>query len=117
MDGETVVLKAQKDDRSFHLIKGKGVHKFFKQGIKGITGHLFMLIPAPTTTIACPQLQHLLEEYEDVFVEPQQLPMHRNLDHKIPLKPNSKPFNLRPYRYPYFQKTKVEKLVREMLNA
>ncbi|RVX18944.1 Retrovirus-related Pol polyprotein from transposon 297 [Vitis vinifera] len=41
---------------------------------------------------------------------------HRTIDHKIHLIPNSKPVNVRPYRYPHFQKNEMEKLIREMLD-
>lgn len=58
----------------------------------------------------------MLETYEDVFQEPITLPPQRILDHSISLMPNSKPVNLRPYRFAHFQKAKVEKQVKEMLN-
>ena len=37
------------------------------------------------------------------------------IDHRIHLLPNTKPVNVRPYRYPYFQKTEIERLAQEML--
>ncbi|XP_026417003.1 uncharacterized protein LOC113312466 [Papaver somniferum] len=39
----------------------------------------------------------------------------KDLDHKIPLQPNSVPVNLRPYKCPYIQKSVVEQLVQDML--
>lgn len=35
-----------------------------------------------------PELSHLLEEYKDIFGEPQSLPPPRVHDHTIPLKPS-----------------------------
>nr|GMC60966.1 retrotransposon-related protein [Ipomoea batatas] len=61
-------------------------------------------------------LQDLLLEFSAIFEPPKTLPPHRVFDHKIHLLPNSKPVNVRPYRYPYFQKSEIEKLVREMLD-
>ncbi|XP_062080683.1 uncharacterized protein LOC133785470 [Humulus lupulus] len=58
--------------------------------------------------------QGVLFEFQDVFAEPTQLPPHRLTDHRIFLQPGSKPVNVRPYRYPYFQKDIIEQLVREM---
>ena len=58
----------------------------------------------------------LLQNFKALFASPTSLPPHRLFDHKIHLIPNSKPVNVRPYRYPYFQKTEMEKLVREILN-
>lgn len=76
-----------------------------------------MIVHNTPAQIMAPQLQWVLDVYKDVFEEPKSLPPQRHLDHTIPLKPNSKLTNVRPYRYPYFQKAKVEKLVREMLEA
>ncbi|GJX85258.1 ty3-gypsy retrotransposon protein [Tanacetum coccineum] len=44
------------------------------------------------------------------------LPPPRSVDHRIHLLPNTKPVNVRPYRYPHYQKGKMEKLVNEMLS-
>lgn len=52
-----------------------------------------------------------------MFAEPKGLPPHRGFEDQIPLKPHAKPVHLRPYRYPYFHKAKVEKLVKEMIEA
>lgn len=48
---------------------------------------------------------------------PTTLPPYRTCDHKITLLPNSKPVNLRPYRYSYFQKIELEKFIEELLKA
>lgn len=62
-------------------------------------------------------IQEVLHQYEEVFQEPKSLPPVREVDHRIPLEPSSKPVNVRPYKYPYFQKNEMERLVTEMLNA
>ena len=35
--------------------------------------------------------------------------------HRVPLLPGAKPVNLRPYRYTYFQKVELEKIIEELL--
>lgn len=35
----------------------------------------------------------------------------------IPLKPGCLAINVQPFRYPYFQKHEIEKIVREMLKT
>ena len=62
-------------------------------------------------------IQKLLEEFEDVFKEPTALPPHRSMDHAIHLMPNSTPVNVKPYRYPYFQKNEIERQVEDMLKS
>ncbi|XP_057775458.1 uncharacterized protein LOC130994433 [Salvia miltiorrhiza] len=58
----------------------------------------------------------LLTQFADVFTAPTGLPPHRLFDHRIHLDPGSKPINVRPYRYPHFQKSEMERLVQEMLD-
>ncbi|KAL5844466.1 hypothetical protein ACOSQ3_010520 [Xanthoceras sorbifolium] len=43
------------------------------------------------------------------------LPPIRDFDHRITLKDETKPVNIPPYRYAYFQKTEIEKQVGKML--
>ncbi|XP_038904522.1 uncharacterized mitochondrial protein AtMg00860-like [Benincasa hispida] len=41
----------------------------------------------------------------------------RHYEHHIELKPEEGPVNVRPYRYPQFQKDEIKKLVEEMLTV
>ena len=63
-----------------------------------------------------PQLQSVVDEFATVFDVPTGLPPARWWDHRIHLAPSSKPINVRPYRYPYFQKAEIERQVRDMLS-
>ncbi|GJW03015.1 ty3-gypsy retrotransposon protein [Tanacetum coccineum] len=47
---------------------------------------------------------------------PTTLPPHHSIDHRTYLLPKTKPVNVRPYRYPHYQKEEMEKLVNEMLS-
>ena len=62
-----------------------------------------------------PEMQQLLQEFEDIYQEPKQLPSEREIDHHINLKEGTEPINVRPYRYAYFQKAEIEKQVHDML--
>ncbi|GKB40628.1 retrotransposon-related protein [Tanacetum coccineum] len=62
-----------------------------------------------------PELEQLLTRFDSLFQVPTSLPPHRLIDHRIYLLPNTKPVNVRPYRYPHYQKGEMEKLVNEML--
>ncbi|XP_042031572.1 uncharacterized protein LOC121778308 [Salvia splendens] len=62
-----------------------------------------------------PAIQAVLDRFRPVFEVPTGLPPQREYDHRIHLLPHSKPINVRPYRYPYFQKNEIERQVREML--
>jgi len=64
------------------------------------------------------ELSSVLKQYEGLFQEPSGLPPSIGVfDHRIPLKGDAKPVNIRPYRYPLKQKDIIEKLVQEMLDS
>ncbi|XP_078150323.1 uncharacterized protein LOC144545634 [Carex rostrata] len=62
-----------------------------------------------------PFLLPILQEFQMLFEEPKTLPPKRPIDHQIVLKPDSKPVNQRPYRFSYFQKLEIEKIIQELL--
>jgi hypothetical protein len=64
-----------------------------------------------------PELQQLLEAFRELFGEPQGLPPKRRHDHKLPLIQGSSSMNVRPYRYPHYQKNEIEKIIVELLNT
>ncbi|XP_061341279.1 uncharacterized protein LOC133287645 [Gastrolobium bilobum] len=58
---------------------------------------------------------NVLVQYQDVFQVPQGLPPARDYDHAIHLQADSKPVNVRPYRYGHHQKSEIEKQVADLL--
>lgn len=62
-----------------------------------------------------PQIAKLLESFGSIFTVPAALPPLRVWDHKIHLPEGTHPMNVRPYRYPYFQKAEIKRQVQEML--
>lgn len=71
--------------------------------------------PSPTSP-QYPALTYLLQQYIHLFQQPTSLPPPRPITHHIHLLPNTSPVNVRPYRYPHFQKAEIEKQVHEMLS-
>ncbi|XP_019237377.1 PREDICTED: uncharacterized protein LOC109217575 [Nicotiana attenuata] len=69
----------------------------------------------PDTREAAVELVALLSKFEDVFQRPTSLPPSRDQDHQIHLAPGAQPVNVKPYRYPHFQKQVMEQLVADML--
>ena len=64
-----------------------------------------------------PMILAVLGSHEAVFHTPPGMLSPRRFDHHIHLLPHSKPVNVRPYRYPYFQKNEIERQVKEMLSS
>ncbi|KAI5441763.1 hypothetical protein KIW84_010996 [Lathyrus oleraceus] len=73
-------------------------------------------IEGPSSVLVHPNLTALLSQFDDIFAEPQGLPLERLQDHAIPLIEGSNPVKVRPYRYPHSQKAQIEKMVLDMLN-
>ena len=61
-------------------------------------------------------LQVLLARFADVFRIPTGFSSAQPFDHAIHLQLGSALVLVRPYRYPYFQKTEIERLAKEMLD-
>ncbi|XP_042510970.1 uncharacterized protein LOC122086287 [Macadamia integrifolia] len=73
-----------------------------------LKGYQFSSIETETTK-QTPEIQSILEKFSEVFEEPKRLPPSRTNDHQIHLIPGATPVNVRPYRYPQFQKTEIER--------
>ena len=55
-------------------------------------------------------MQKALEAYTDIFKEPMQQPLVREVDHCIPLKDGIEPINVRPYSKCVFGQHELEYL-------
>lgn len=65
----------------------------------------------------CPEIQRVVDEFEDIFQFRSELPSKRDQDHAIVLKDGITPIRVRLYHYPHAQKNEIERLVTEMLTA
>jgi hypothetical protein len=64
-----------------------------------------------------PPVAEVLQQFEDVFQKPHGLPPRRVLDHAITLQEGAQPVSVRPYRYPFYQKEEIERIVQELLQS
>jgi len=72
---------------------------------------------ASGTLIPPPLLCRLLDKYSHLFQTPALFSPSQPTDHNIHLEPNSKPVNVRPYRYPYYQKQEIKRQGEDMLRC
>ena len=59
----------------------------------------------------------LLRRYDKLFQPSTHLPPSCKVNNRITLLPSTAPVNVRPYHYPHFQKSEIEKQVSKMLSA
>jgi hypothetical protein len=63
-------------------------------------------------------IQTLIKKYNKVFQDlPMNFPPKRNIKHIIEVNPYSKLVNIGPYRYPHHHKTKIERLIQDLLKC
>ena len=99
------------------IIKSNGMTKLLKKEQRGIIAQLCSPeVPTSKSSIS-PNLQKFLDNHSKVFETPKGLPPIHDHDHDIHLIPGSAPLIIRPYRYPYSQKSEIERMVAEMLEA
>ena len=84
-------------------------------------GYYLALVPETTSVIGAgglsQEVQTMLQEFSDVFQFPQGLLAKRQHNHAIVLKEGADIPNIRPYRYPHYQKNEIANIVNEMLPA
>jgi len=102
------------DNQSIQLIKFKAISKEMKHG-NSIFAVCLQAAREDMPQSTQPDIQQLLQEFEDIYQEPKQLPPQREIAYHINLKEGTKPTDVRPYRYAYFQKAEMEKQVHDML--
>lgn len=61
------------------------------------------------------EVQTLLEQFSDLFQQPDSLPPSRACNHAIPLLLGAQPFYIRPYHYPPALKDEIKRQVKDML--
>ena len=86
-------------------------------GLQG-TGFFLQIVPAEPKSSVQPypqEIKSLMEEFSKVFETPTSIPPKRLHDHRILLQSDANPVSVRPYQYPYYQKSAIEKMVKELL--
>lgn len=119
LNGKRHVLRGGKKEEVVQVVGPKQMQKLLQKQPQGAIAQICMLHAEVNEVKGDkPQdLEGLLTEFEDIFQEPKELPPARSHDHCIPLKSGSEPTNVRPYRYPHFQKAEIERQVKDMLHS
>lgn len=84
---------------------------------RGVIAQLCSLDVQTSKLVVSPDIQKVLDKYSKAFDTRKVLPPTRDHDHAINLILGSVPPNIKPYRYPYAQKSEIECMVVEILEA
>lgn len=113
--------RAQLVDETIYSKVDLQTHSSMQDLMDDAVGGAFLLIrpvlpekeklPAPP-----PKVQQVLTKHKDIFQEIFGLPPKRDCDHKIPLEPDAKIVNIRPYRLPHHQKDVMEGIIKTMID-
>ena len=99
------------------IINSNSMTKTLKTEQWGVIAQLCSLEVQTSKLSISPDLQKALDNHSKLFETPKFLPPIRDHYHAIHLIPGSIPPNIRPYRYPYAQKSEIECMVVEKLEA
>lgn len=105
-------------DASMNPLSPSQFRRLYRKQGPGFYYHITMLPQSPPelTEHIPDAFRPLLLKYEALFQPPQTLPPPpRATDHHIHLLPQATPVNVRPYRYPHYQKHEIETQVDAML--
>ena len=92
--------------------------KFLKKKQRGVIAQLCSSLDVSTLESSIsPDLQKVLDNHSKVFETPKFLPRIGDHDHALHFFPGCVPPNVKSYRYPYAQKSEIERMVAEMLEA
>jgi len=99
------------------IISSNGMTKILKKEQRGVITQICSLeVPTSKSSISL-DLQKVMDDHFKVFEALKGLPPIRDHDHAIHLIPGSVPPNIRPYKYPYAQKSEIEHMAAEMLEV
>ena len=77
----------------------------------GVISQLCSLEVLTSKSSISADLQQVLDNHSKLFETPKGLPPIRDHDHAIHLIRGSVPPKIRPYRYPYVQKSEIERMI------
>ncbi|XP_071924950.1 uncharacterized protein [Coffea arabica] len=112
---QEIILIGDDSSTKLEILKGGRLAKWLRKQEYGVVAQLVTVGKEERPGQIPIEINYVLDQYKDVFEEPKGMPPTRSHDHQIVLKEGARPFQVRPYRCPYVQKSEIEKLVKEML--
>jgi hypothetical protein len=118
MGSRKLLLHLRAQTLEYKVIYAERVDKEMLQGVLGavISAHKANNTNDNSEPVTA-AVTDVLQGFQDVFLEPTQLPPARDCDHQIALHPGTKPVNKRAYRLPAYQKDALEKIIDQLIKS
>jgi Reverse transcriptase (RNA-dependent DNA polymerase)/RNase H-like domain found in reverse transcriptase/Retroviral aspartyl protease/Retrotransposon gag protein len=118
LHSQMVRLQVQDEKVIIQMCEGVEIEKEVKSQSEIMVAHIWLCEAEPGKGSApvATELQEVLNQFPEVFDGTSNTPPCRDIDHIIPLQPNSQLVNLRPYRYSHFQRLELDKIIEELLS-
>jgi Reverse transcriptase (RNA-dependent DNA polymerase)/Retroviral aspartyl protease/Retrotransposon gag protein len=118
LHSQMVKLQVQDEKVIIQMCEGVEIEKEVRNQSEIMVAHIWLCEAEPGKGSApvATKLQEVLKQFPEVFDGTSNTPPCRDIDHRIPLQPNSHPVNLRPYRYSHFQRLELDKIIEELLS-
>jgi Retroviral aspartyl protease len=114
--GKVVKLEVRKELAHISMCERVQIDKELRNGHEVVIAHVMVMQSEKGThNVVHSPLSETLKQFQKVFEEPKGLPPQRSADHQIVLKPQTTPVNQKPYRYSYYQKLELDKIIEELL--
>ncbi|KAL8158626.1 hypothetical protein V2J09_000163 [Rumex salicifolius] len=111
-DGHKLEFSGIREEAGLRSMTGLKLHKLFKKRVPLFVTQIARLFSVQAESVALPsQITELLDSFAAVFSDPVGLPPSKNHEHSIPLKPETQPICIRPYKYHHQQKNEIERQV------
>ncbi|KAL0408313.1 UNVERIFIED_CONTAM: hypothetical protein Sradi_1765700 [Sesamum radiatum] len=107
-----VVLKTLDEKGDLRTLSAYSLSRLLSRGAYVVKGQLYTTSKKEPMGENDPRLLGLLQQFQDIFQEPRNLPPERSIEHSIELMPDAIPRKQHPYRYAYGQKQKLRRLLR-----
>lgn len=106
-DGKLIELHGD-TIRDLHVVSLPQLRRMLQTDAVSEFFHIHVEPPPPTIPNPSLEIHSLLHKFAPIFQPPTTLPPSRPTDHYIHLHPIVSPVNVRPYRYPFYQKQEIE---------
>jgi hypothetical protein len=101
-----------------HMIKLHRIEKILRKGCSRVITIIYSMEVRQGDTNIPLELKCTLEKHHRIFQEiTKGIPPYRDCEHQIEIILGSTPPNKIPYRYPYQQKSEIEKMAQDMLDV